>query len=333
MYGLSWNDFSTALVNNYSNHRKNDDFSDVTLVSDDETIYNVHKLVLAGSSTFFQNILRKQQHSHPLLFLSGVHSKFLSSILDFIYEGNVKVSSNDLDEFLNIAKKLKIEGLIRNELVNSSEMSNQPLPLEYEEMKNPDFKNHQISEDEVEIVSTSQPLQEDVIQKKEEVKEVNEEKNQVKEVNMEKKEVIEVKVKKEALKGEKEKKECNVIKDFNLHPLTERIPLNNKLEKIRLMDKSLVDEKVEELSAKINGVWTCMWCGKTTGAYHKKALALHIHSHIEGLEYPCNQCPKVMKTLNSFNSHLYNHRIAIENAQRWAEADKRKAALNASTAT
>ena len=144
---------------------------------------------------------------------------------------------------------------------------------------------------------------------------------------MEKKEVIEVKVKKEALKGEKEKKECNVIKDFNQHPLTERIPLNNKLEKIHLMDKSLVDEKVEELSAKINGVWTCMWCGKTTGAYHKKALALHIHSHIEGLEYPCNQCPKVMKTKNSFNSHLYNHKIAIENAQRWAEADRRKAAL------
>ena len=111
-FSLKWNDFQTNVSSSFSKLRTERDFFDVTLVSDDEVHISSHKVVLSASSDFFKNILRKSSHSSPLIYLSGVKSKELNFVMDYIYNGEVQISQNDLDNFLDIAQKLKIDGLI-----------------------------------------------------------------------------------------------------------------------------------------------------------------------------------------------------------------------------
>ena len=47
-----------------------------------------------------------------MIYLSGVESKELNYILDYIYEGEVQLFQEDLDKFLDVAHKLRINGLI-----------------------------------------------------------------------------------------------------------------------------------------------------------------------------------------------------------------------------
>ena len=120
-FSLKWNDFEANASKSFRNLRAEEHFFDVTLVSDDEHLLSAHKLVLSASSDFFKNILRKSTHSSPLVYLPGVKSAVLNSIIDYIYNGEVHLYQDDLDNFLDVAQKLRIEGLIgeQNEQNNS----------------------------------------------------------------------------------------------------------------------------------------------------------------------------------------------------------------------
>ena len=112
-FSLKWIDFKSTVSKSFGILRQEKDFFDVTLVSDDERQIPAHKLVLSACSDFFKSILRNNSHSHPLLYLSGIHSTNLSLILDYIYQGEVQISQEHLNSFLEVAQKLKIEGLIK----------------------------------------------------------------------------------------------------------------------------------------------------------------------------------------------------------------------------
>ena len=109
---LKWNDFQTNVSTSFRKLRKEKDFFDVTLVSDDEIHISSHKLVLSSSSDFFKKMLKKSSHSNPLIYLPGVKSKELNYVMDYIYDGEVQLFQDDLDTFLDVAKKLKVDGLI-----------------------------------------------------------------------------------------------------------------------------------------------------------------------------------------------------------------------------
>ena len=108
---LKWNDFESNVSSSFSKLRKEEDFYDVTLVSDDHVQMSSHKLVLSSSSEFFKTILRKSIHPNPLIYLTGVNSKELNFVMDYIYNGEVQIFQEELNEFLNIAQKLQISGL------------------------------------------------------------------------------------------------------------------------------------------------------------------------------------------------------------------------------
>ena len=110
-FRLQWNDFQTNVSKSFNVLRKEEEFFDVTLVSDDEQHIQAHKLILSASSDFFKNILTKSNHSNPLIFLPGMTSTELNRIMDYIYQGEVQLLQGDLDSFLDIANKLKISGL------------------------------------------------------------------------------------------------------------------------------------------------------------------------------------------------------------------------------
>ena len=111
---LKWNDFQTNVSNTFRKLRTSKHFYDVTLVSDDQEQVAAHKVVLAASSEYFKSILISNTHSHPLLCLSGVNAGDLKNMLDFMYNGEIQIYQDDLDQFLKIAQRFHLEGLIHN---------------------------------------------------------------------------------------------------------------------------------------------------------------------------------------------------------------------------
>lgn len=68
-------------------------------------------MVLAASSPLFKNLLRRNKHSHPLVFLRGVKSETLTALVDYVYFGRASVSEDNLDDFLATGVELQIKGL------------------------------------------------------------------------------------------------------------------------------------------------------------------------------------------------------------------------------
>ena len=111
---LKWNDFHSNVSQSFGLFRNEDYLHDVTLVSDDHHQVSAHKLVLSACSDYFKNIFKfnNKPNSHPLLCLDGIKSDDLKNIMDYIYNGEVQIFQDDLDRFLSIAQKLKLEGLM-----------------------------------------------------------------------------------------------------------------------------------------------------------------------------------------------------------------------------
>ena len=114
-FSLKWNDFQTTVSQSFGLLRKEKDFFDVTLVSDDQVQVSAHKLVLSACSSFFKTILKQNSHSHPLIYITDVSSTNLGFIMDYIYQGEVQIHQEQLDSFLDSAQKLKVEGLLSYE--------------------------------------------------------------------------------------------------------------------------------------------------------------------------------------------------------------------------
>ena len=108
---LKWNDFQTNINSTFGALREDTDFADVTLACEDGQQVEAHKVILAYSSPFFQNLLMRNKHAHPLIYMKGIKSDDLLAILDFLYHGEADVCQDNLDSFLAIAEDLKLKGL------------------------------------------------------------------------------------------------------------------------------------------------------------------------------------------------------------------------------
>ena len=112
---LRWNKFEDNIITSFQKLRNNKDFSDVTLACKDGKQLEAHKVVLASSSPFFMELLQKNKHPHPLVYMMGVKYEDLEAIIDFLYTGEANVSKENLDRFLSVAGDLKLNGLAREE--------------------------------------------------------------------------------------------------------------------------------------------------------------------------------------------------------------------------
>ena len=112
---LKWNDFQTNISKSFNELRRDEDFFDVTLISDDERKLSAHRVVLSSCSSFFKSIMRITSTSNPVIYLSGVNSQYLGFMLDYMYQGEVQIFQEQLDDFLIVAQKLQIDGLISDQ--------------------------------------------------------------------------------------------------------------------------------------------------------------------------------------------------------------------------
>jgi len=87
---------------------------DCSLVCSDGQL-SAHKVILAATSSFFSTVFNQfhiKHHNHPLIYLRGINTSQMKSVLDFLYSGSVNVAEEEVKEFLAVANDLQIEGLM-----------------------------------------------------------------------------------------------------------------------------------------------------------------------------------------------------------------------------
>ena len=109
---LKWNDYQDNVNLAFGSLREENDFADVTLACEDGQQIVAHKVILASSSPFFRNLLKKNKHPHPLIYLKGVKHEILLAVVDFLYLGEANVFQESLDSFLEVAEELRLKGLM-----------------------------------------------------------------------------------------------------------------------------------------------------------------------------------------------------------------------------
>merc|ERR1719378_802774 len=90
------------------------EMTDVTLVSEDKKQFKVHKVVLSASSPVFKSIISDNILSSPIIYLKGIQSMEIESILQFLYLGQATFYQERMNEFLTVAKSLEIKEISKD---------------------------------------------------------------------------------------------------------------------------------------------------------------------------------------------------------------------------
>ena len=77
---LQWNDFQKIVSSAFGDLRDNPDLTDVTLACEDGKQLEAHKMVLASTSPFFMELLKRNRHPHPLIYMRGIKSEDLMAM-------------------------------------------------------------------------------------------------------------------------------------------------------------------------------------------------------------------------------------------------------------
>ena len=134
---LQWNNFNENLNSAFRTFRSSEDFADVTLACEDGTQIETHKVILASSSPFFMEVLKKNKHPHPLIYMRGVKAGALVAMIDFLYYGEVNVNQEILDVFLGLAEELRLKDLTGSFNESNTKFRQKAiLPENIEEVKN-----------------------------------------------------------------------------------------------------------------------------------------------------------------------------------------------------
>ena len=111
-YNLTWH--------NYSDHYKQilrdlittNNFSDVTLVTEDKQQIKAHKNIIGSCSPVFRNILQIDPfNNHPVIYLKGIQHFEMEPIIEFMYQGETMIFLDRMADLVSAVKTLEIIGL------------------------------------------------------------------------------------------------------------------------------------------------------------------------------------------------------------------------------
>ena len=83
-------------------------FADVTLVSDEQIPFQAHKVVLSVYSPVLKDLLLKNPHPHPIVYLNNVQHCDLETLLQLLYTGKVQLLQSRATKFYDILSELSI---------------------------------------------------------------------------------------------------------------------------------------------------------------------------------------------------------------------------------
>jgi len=276
-YSLKWSQFELNMSKSFKELKASDEFFDVTIACDDDTQLKAHKVILSASSPFFHNILSKNPHPHPLLYIKGIKSPHLRSMIDFVYNGEVTVHQEDLDKFLIAAQELKLNGLTNasdsEEKNTKPEQNNEPNELVID--KGEEYFTNTTSNDK--RTDGTEYLQENLMEDNISINdsylvvksEVNEQNNST------------------ALEKGK----------------------NKEPHKITTLEEGKNETSESELYERLKGSeWQCKVCQKTA---KKGSIRRHVEVHIEGMAYPCHVCGRSFRSKTCLRQHQLTKHFKI----------------------
>jgi hypothetical protein len=118
-FSLCWNNFHSNLSSGFNSLLKDEDLVDVTLAAGGRFM-KAHKTVLSVCSPFFKELFRANPSKHPIVILPDVNYNALCNLLQFMYQGEVSVSQEEIPTFMRVAEMLKVKGLTDNSSSPSS---------------------------------------------------------------------------------------------------------------------------------------------------------------------------------------------------------------------
>ena len=124
---LKWNEFESNVSTAFRELRDDKDFFDVTLACEGNQV-EAHKVILSACSPFFRSVLKRNPHSHPLLYLKGIKYEDVLAILNFMYNGEVNIAQDGLNSFLAVGEELQVKGLTPEDGKTQSSNPQQPRP-------------------------------------------------------------------------------------------------------------------------------------------------------------------------------------------------------------
>ncbi|XP_055619340.1 protein tramtrack, beta isoform isoform X2 [Toxorhynchites rutilus septentrionalis] len=109
-YCLRWNNHQPNFISVFSSLLHSESLVDVTLAAEGRQL-QAHKVVLSACSSYFQSLFTANPCQHPIVILKDVQYNDLKTMVDFMYYGEVNVSTEQLPQVLKTAEMLKIKGL------------------------------------------------------------------------------------------------------------------------------------------------------------------------------------------------------------------------------
>jgi len=307
---LRWNDFESNISVAFRELREEKDFFDVTLACDDSQV-QAHKVILSACSPFFRNILRRNPHQHPLLYLKGVKYKELLSVLNFMYQGEVNVAQEELNSFLAVAEDLRVKGLTQNnsgappkERAPSPKISRpppperDPVPPPKRPRPAPPPQTYQQDDDDIQEV---QPIV------KSEPVAAPAESQQYAPAAQQSQQV--------ALEDDAYADESYDYGEYGDGGYDDGSGMIDPNTGLPIQgaggadgNKGDVDEMIHSRMVKLDGSWSCTECG------HITATKSHLYEHVEAKHtssgYNCQYCLKFCPSRNALRSHIWrNHPV------------------------
>jgi len=292
---LRWNDFESNISVAFRELRDEKDFFDVTLACEDSQV-SAHKVILSACSPFFRNVLRKNPHQHPLLYLKGVKYQEMLSVLNFMYQGEVNVAQEELNSFLAVAEELRVKGLTQN----TQETSKQRSPPPRDPVPPP--KRPRPAPPPSAPARTQQQVYRPQEQREEEVPEVQE----VQTVKAEPREQQSYQENHESAVALEDTYQEDYGDYGQYEGQYEGIDPNTGLPLADGNKETLIRSKMRKMSE--GGLWACSDCSHTSS--QAAGMRNHVESHhVGGTGYVCGVCNRFCRTKNALDTHRsrYKH--------------------------
>ena len=145
---LTWHTYSDHLKSMMKDLMMNDDFSDVTLVTEDKKYLKANMSILSACSPVFKDIFKKERSSRSTMYLRGIQYSEMESIIRFIYLGEATYYEKRMDELLAVSKSLEIKGLCNARADTKEEPKDEP-PNKDPVTSTENFKEQNISHKDI----------------------------------------------------------------------------------------------------------------------------------------------------------------------------------------
>jgi len=292
--------------------REDQSLFDVTLATDDGQHIQAHKVVLSAGSHFFNDTFLKSNHSNMLIYLKGISNAQLEPVMDFLYNGEAFLLQEEIKEFLNTGKELKIKGL-EDVLGNINEIGVEEAKVS-PDVDDTAFESSNVNKKRKIDSSNAMDVKSDVddtFEKEQTVEEYFTDPSnngqmepliEFVEKSLENNFIVE-----EMVKG------INDIKDDTLDAISDNLKVTSTDE---------LNVQIDQMIVKKEDVWECKKCGKTKS--RKGHIIQHAETHIGGMSHVCNLCGKTFSTRPTLRTHTSSYHSRLYSCEICGRSDMNK---------